>query len=94
MNRKGKKYQNRGHLLFEVEDFGSSTSLSMGGIMSEHSEVIAVHFPINVKPVLSWSPFHLFIYYFSDGKVYKAQQFPLEKLCMNIVKRPWNINNL
>ena len=62
--------------------------------MSEHSEGIAVHFLINVKPVFSWSPFHLFIYYFSNGKVYKAQQFPLEKLCMTIVKRPWNINNL
>ena len=48
--------------------------------MSERSKSIAVHFLINVKRVLSRSPFHLFIYYFSNGKVYKAQQFPLEKL--------------
>ena len=81
--------------MFEVEDFlRLKYSLSIGGIMSEHSEGIAVHFLVNVKPVLSWSSFHLFIYYFSNGKVYKAQKFPLEKLCMTIGKRPCNINNL
>ena len=62
--------------------------------MSEQSEGIAVHLVINVKPVLSWSSFHLIFSYFSNGKVYKAQQVPLEKLCMTIVKRPCNINNL
>ncbi|KAK2555972.1 hypothetical protein P5673_022259 [Acropora cervicornis] len=85
MNRRGNKSQNGGHLF---------TSLSIEGIMSEHSDGIAVHLLINVKPVLSWSPFHLIISYFSNGKVYKAQQFPLDKLCITIVKRPCNINNL
>ena len=72
MNRKGKKIPKQ-----RLPDVwggrfckAKSTSLSMSGIMSEHSEGIAVHFHINVKPVLSWSPFHLFIYYFSNGKVY------------------------
>ena len=59
MNRKGKKSQNRGHLLFEVEDF---LRLKLGAIMSEHTEGIAVHFLKNVKPVLSWSPPVPFIY--------------------------------
>ena len=54
MNRKGKTCQNRGHLLFEVEDFLRLKYLPVhiGDIMSEHSEGIAVHFVINVKPVL------------------------------------------
>lgn len=93
MNGNGKKSQHRGQFLFQLEDFVRLKDLPLHWwyYISEHGEGMAVYFPIKVKPILSWSPFH---YYFSNGKVCKAQRFPLEKLCVTNVRRPCNVNNL
>ena len=52
MNRKGRKSQNRGYMLFEMEDFVRLKYLRVHSwyYMSEHGEGIAVHFKIKVKP--------------------------------------------
>lgn len=91
-HKKGKPSQHRGHFLFEKEDL-SRLKLSMHWwyYMSEHGEGMAIDFPLKIKPVLSWSPSH---YIVKQGIVCKAPRFPVEKLCITVIKRPCNLANL
>ena len=86
VNGKGKKSQQQGHFLYQLEDFVMLKYLPLHWwyYITEHGEGMAVDFPIKVKPILTWSPCH---HYFSNGKVLKAQRFPLEKLCVTILRR-------
>lgn len=63
--------------LFQLEDFVRLKQLPFHWwyYFSEHVEGMAVDFPIKVKPILSWSPVH---HYLFNGKVREAQQFALE----------------
>ena len=54
--------------------------------MSEHSEGIAVHFLINVKPVLSWSPFHLFITFLAATCTRPGRGEQKTNFCVRIIQ--------
>lgn len=56
-----------------------------------HGEGKAVDFPLKIKPVLTWSPAH---HYRKGGKLVQASPFPMEKLCITLIKRACDIDNL
>ena len=84
---KGTPSEHRGHFLFHKDDFTKSKYLSQHWwyFLNEHGEGFAIDFPIKIKPVLSWSPAH---YFNKHGLLCKAPRFPLEKLCMEVAKKP------
>ena len=91
--RKGTASQHRGHVLYSKHDFARLTTLPeyWWYYLNQHGEGVAVDFPIKIKPVLTWSPVQ---HVKKAGKLVKASQFPIEKLCVTVVKRACDINNL
>lgn len=91
--RKGMPSEHRGHTLFKKEDLIRFEGLPTHWwyYMNEHGEGMAVDFPLKIKAVLSWSCAH---YYLNHGHAVKAARFPVEKICVNIAKRPCNVRNL
>jgi hypothetical protein len=89
--RKASKHQ--GHTLLAKEDFSRLKYLSSHWwyYMSDNGEGMAVDFPLKIKPLLSWSPAHSYV---NKGTVCKALRFPLEKICVTLVKKPCNVDNL
>jgi hypothetical protein len=56
-----------------------------------HGEGEAIMPPFKIKPILSWTPYHQII---RDGLLTQAPKMPIEKLCIDSVRRPCNVNNL
>lgn len=92
-HKKGVACEHRGHVLYSKHDFSRFTTLPEHWwyYLDVHGEGKAVDFPIKIKPVLTWSPVH---YVRKAGKLAKASQFPMEKLCVSMVKYAFDINNL
>ena len=90
---KGIPSEHRGHFLFQKNDFTRFKYLPKHWwyFFNEHGEGFAIDFPIKIKPVLSWSPVHHFN---KDGILCKAPRYPLEKLCVEIAKKPCNLENV
>lgn len=59
--------------------------------MSNNGEGRAIDFPLKIKPLLSWSPAPSYV---KEGTVCKSPRFPLEKICVTVVKKPYNMDNL
>lgn len=91
--KKGTGSQHRGHVLYCKNDFVRFTTLPMYWwyYLDMHGEGKAVDFPLKIKPVLTWSPAH---HYRKGGKLVQASQFPMEKLCITLIKRACDIDNL
>ena len=90
---KGTLSKHRGHFLFQKDDFTKFKYLSQHWwyFLNEHGEGFAIDLPIKTKPVLSWSPAH---YFNKDRLLCKAPRLPLEKLCIEIAKKPCNLENV
>ena len=52
---------------------------------------IEIDFPLKARPVLSWSP-KVFIKGV-NGKMVAANRFPREKICLTIIRKPFDIDN-
>ena len=91
--KRGTPSQHKGHFMYSKNDFARFKWLpdSWWYYLNEHGEGNAVDFPIKIKAVLSWSPAHFIK---KGDKLCKASKFPLEKICISLVKRPCNVNNL
>lgn len=92
-HNKGTPSEHHGHLLFQKYDFVNFKFLPQYWWYFEdkHGEGMAIDFPIKIKPVLSWSATH---YFKKDGVLCKAPRFPVEKLCIEIAKKPCNFDNV
>jgi hypothetical protein len=90
---KGVPSEHRGHFLFEKNDFNQLKYLPENWWyqLNNDGQGTAVKFPIKIKPILSWSSSCNMKKY---GKLVKAPRFPLEKLCITIVRSACNINNI
>ncbi len=65
--------------------------LSIGGTPpNSHGEGKAI-VQFKVKPILSWTPNQQII---RDGILTLAPKMPIEKICIDIITRPCNVNNL
>ena len=59
--------------------------------LNTHGEGYAIDPPIKLKQILSWTPKK---HVPENGKLSQAPQLPIEKLCLDMLKRPCNIENL
>ena len=92
-NGKGRAAEHRGHFLYEKEELARLKFLPEDWwyYLNSNGEGIAIDFPIKAKPVLSWSPQR---YIKKDNKLVKGSRLPLEKVCITIVKRACNTDNI
>ena len=59
--------------------------------LNPHGEGKAIMPPFKIKPILSWMPNRQII---KDGIVTQAPKMRIEKLCIDCIRRPCNVNNL
>ncbi|CAB4044741.1 Hypothetical predicted protein [Paramuricea clavata] len=93
INGKGRESNHKGFSLYSVKDLARLRlpehwwyTLDKYG----HGEGRGIQ-QLKIKPVLSWTPKHQI---FKDGKLTDAPQMPIEKLCIDILRRCCNTHNL
>ena len=59
--------------------------------LNQDGEGIAIDFPFKAKAILSWSP-QKFVK--KDSKLVKVARLPMEKVCLTIIRRACNTDNL
>lgn len=84
--RKGVPSEHRGHHLFEMEGFGKFKYLPENWWYNLNGDGngISVDFPLKAKPILSWSPKK---YTKKDGNMVEAKRYPIEKVCLTIIRK-------
>lgn len=89
---RGEECDHKGFRLYSIHDL---TRLALPEHwwyqLNEHGEGHAIQPPIKIKPILSWSPKKQIM---EDNKLCKAPRLPIEKLCVDLLKRPCNMYNL
>ncbi len=89
---KGKASQHKGFKLFALDDLSRLPLPDQWWYwLNVHSEGQAILPPLKIKPVLSWTAKK---HVFKDNKLSQAPQVPIEKLCLDLLKHPCNVNNL
>jgi hypothetical protein len=90
---KGVASEHRGNQLFEKDDLARFKYLPEDWwyYMNQDGEGVAVDFPFKARPVLSWSPQKITQ---KGGKLVKAARFPIEKVCLTIIRRACNTDNI
>ena len=88
--RKGVPSEHRGHMLLQKADMVKLAHLPSNWwyVANENGSGIQVDFPFKAKPVLSWSP-KLF-FKDTNGNMVAAKRYPREKICLNIIRKPFN----
>ena len=89
---KGQESNHRGFKLFTKADL-SRLSLpdQWWYYLNSHGEGRAIEPPLKIKAILSWTPKKNI---YKGNKLSQAPQLPIEKLCLEMLKRPCNVNNL
>lgn len=59
--------------------------------LNDHGEGQAVKQPLKIKPLLTWTPKKNML---TEGKLVPAPRMPLEKLCVDILRRACDVHNL
>lgn len=90
--KRGTPSQHKGHFIYSKNDFSRFKWLpdTWWYSMSMEKEMQLIS-PSKLRPFLSWSPAHFIK---KGDKLCKASKFPLEKICISLVKLPCNVNNL
>jgi len=94
-HEKGIACEHKGHRLYQKEDFIRFSSLPNHWWyhLDHNGEGQAIDCPVKIRSFLSWTPAYYVCH--DNGKfLHQAPRLPLEKLCINMAKRPCNINNL
>ena len=89
----GTASQHRGNFLFEKNDLVRFKYLPSHWwyFFNVHGEGCGIDFPIKVKPVLSWTPAH---FVKKVDKLIHAPRIPIEKICITIIRRGYNMDNI
>lgn len=92
--QRGIPSEHRGHVLLEKDDMAKLNHLPSNWwyVANENGDGIQIDFPMKAKPVLSWSP-KVFIKG-ASGNMVAAKRFPREKICLNIIRKPFNVDNI
>ena len=91
-NNRGCNSQHKGYKLSCIEDLALlKLPEHWWNYLNEHSQGQAVKPPLKIKPILSSTPA---TQVFKDDKLIVRQRMPLEKLCVDILRRPCDTTNL
>ena len=81
-------------MLLQKEDMGKLTYLpdNWWYVANGDGDGVQIDFPFKAKMVLSWSP----KVFTKDpsGKMVPTKRFPQEKICLNIIRKPVNIDTI
>ncbi|KAJ7375134.1 La ribonucleoprotein [Desmophyllum pertusum] len=90
---KGVDSDHKGFKLYKREELSLLNSLPNHWwyFLNDHGQGQAAKSPLKIKAVLSWTPAHQI---YKDGKLIAAPRMPLEKLCVDILRRPCDADNL
>ena len=90
---KGVASERRGNHLFEKDDLIRFRYLPEDWwyCINSNGEGVAVDFPLKARPVLSWSQQKFTV---KDGKLVKAARFPIEKVCLTLIRKACNTENI
>ena len=90
---RGAESQHAGYQLYQIEDFSRFEKLPQNWwyFLNRDGEGQAVKSPLKIKPVLSWTPA---IQVFTGSKLLPSPRMPLEKICVDILRRPCGVENL
>lgn len=89
---KGKESDHKGFWLYSIEDMSRmQLPETWWYILNTHGEVHAIKPPLKIKQVLKWTPKHQIL---ENSKLTPGLQMPIEKICIDFVKRPCNIKNI
>ena len=82
---KGFTSEHRGHHLYEKDDFHKFKYLPVNWWynLDGDGNGISVDFPLKAKPMLSWSPKNFLK---EDGGMIEAKRFPIEKVCLTVIR--------
>ena len=89
----GEESEHRGFRLFSIKDL-SRLPLPDNWwyyLSVVHAQGQAVKPPLKIKPVLSWTALSQKV---EHGKLVQALRMPIEKLCVDILRRPCDNNNV
>ena len=91
--QKGIPSEHCGHPLLQKGDLASMKYLPDNWCYAanEKASGIEIDFPFKAKPVLSWSP-KVFVKGV-NGEMTLAKRFPREKICLTIIRKPFDIDN-
>ena len=88
---KGTESNHKGYWLYAVDDMRRmQLPEHWWYFLDSHGEGKAVE-QLKVKPILSWTPNKQII---RNGELALAPKVPIEKLCIDMITRPCNVNNL
>lgn len=90
---RGAESQHTGYQLYQIEDFSWFEKLLQNWwyFLNRDGEGQAVKPPLKIKPVLSWTPA---IQVFREGTLMPSPRMSLEKMCVDILRRPCGVDNL
>ena len=92
-HNKGQISEHRGFKLYERDDFCLFKELpdNWWYIVDKNGEGYAIDFPMKIKPLVTWTTAN---YIWKNNSLVNGPRMPIEKLCIVMVKRPCNIDNL
>lgn len=90
---RGAESRHTDYQLYQIEDFSRFEKLphNWWHFLNRDAEGQAVKPPLKIKPVLSWTPV---IQVFREGMLMPSPRNPLEKICVDILRRPCGVDNL
>lgn len=90
---RGAESQHTGYQLYQIEEFSWFEKVPQNWwyFLNRDGEGQAVKPPLKIKPVLSWTPA---IQVFREGTLMPSPRMSLEKMCVDILRRPCGVDNL
>lgn len=89
----GTESRHAGYRLYQIEDFSRLNELPQNWwyFLNRDGEGQAVKPPLKIRRFPSWTPA---IQVFREGKLLPSPRMPLEKICVDILRRPCSVENL
>lgn len=90
---KGKASEHKGSYLLDKNDLTRLKHLPNDWwyFLNQDGEGVAVDFPLKAKPILSWSSNK---YIEQNGRLIKAKKFPIEKVCITVIRKAYRAENI
>ena len=89
---RGRESQRKGFRLYSIKDMSRMQLPEQWWYaLNLHGGGYTISSDLKIRQVLSWTPnFQIF----KDGKLVQGHQMPIEKICIDFLRHPCNINNL
>lgn len=89
-NGQGQPSEHSGHVLLQQNELSRFKHLPQDWWyhLNSDGDGVAIDFPFKAKPILSWSAKKLIKD--GSGNLVEAKRHPIEKVCLTIIRKPFN----